>query len=179
MAKPVSRLAKQLEEVIATLNRLDAPFALIGGLALAPHKVVRATQDVDLLLDAERADAVDRALVTLGYRCLHRSADAATYLRDDERLDFLYAHRPAARQLLRSAPQLQTVFGPLHVVTAEGLIAFKLQGWVNDPRRTQDLEDIRALIRANRDTLNLVDVRDYFRLFNREAVLEEILGETH
>jgi hypothetical protein len=38
---------------------------------------------------------------------------------------------------------------------SEGLIALKLQGSVNNPRRTQDLEDIRALIRANRDTLNL------------------------
>jgi hypothetical protein len=72
---------------------------------------------------------------------------------------------------------LQTPFGTLHVVSVEGLIAFKLQGWVNDPRRTQDLEDIRALIRANRDTLNLSDVREYFALFQREALLEEILSE--
>jgi hypothetical protein len=62
-------------------------------------------------------------------------------------------------------------------VSAEGLIAFKLQGWVNDPRRRQDLEDIRALIRANRNTLNLTAVREYFRLFNQETLLEEILGE--
>jgi hypothetical protein len=39
------------------------PFALIGGLALASHKVVRATQDVDLLTDASRADEIDKALV--------------------------------------------------------------------------------------------------------------------
>jgi hypothetical protein len=61
------------------------------------------------------------------------------------------------------------------VVNAEGLIAFKLQGWVNNPRRTQDLEDIRALIRANRDTLKLTEVREYFALFDRAALLEETL----
>jgi hypothetical protein len=44
-------------------------------------------------------------------------------------------------------------------------------------RRRQDLEDIRALIRANRNTLNLTAVREYFRLFNQETLLEEILGE--
>jgi hypothetical protein len=177
MAKASSRLGKQLEEAIATLDGMGARFALIGGLALAPHKVVRATQDVDLLIDADVADVVDRALTGIGYKCLHRSADAANYLRGDQRLDFLYAHRPVARQLLQAAPQLNTPFGTLHVVSAEGLIAFKLQGWVNDPRRGQDLQDIRALIRANRNTLNLTDVREYFRLFNQESLLEEILSE--
>ena len=51
----------------------------------------------------------------------------------------------------------------------------KLQGFVNNPRRTQDLEDIKALIAANRQALKMNEVREYFRLFNREALLEEIL----
>ena len=120
---------------------------------------------------------MDRELKALGYQCLHRNADAANYLRGDQRLDLLYAHRPAARQFLQSARELQTPFGALHVVSAKGLIAFNLRGLVNNPRRRQDLEDIRALIRANRDTLNLAEVREYFRLFDRAALLEEILRE--
>jgi hypothetical protein len=177
MARELSRLGKQIEEVVAALHKTGALFALIGGLALAPHRVVRATQDVDLLIDADLANAVDQALAALGYRCLHRSADAANYLRGDQRVDFLYAHRPVARQLLAAALELRTPFGALRVVSAEGLIAFKLQGWVNNPRRTQDLEDIRALIRANRSTLDLAEVRNYFKLFDHEALLQEILGE--
>jgi hypothetical protein len=59
-------------------------------------------------------------------------------------------------------------------VATEGLIAFKLQGFVNNPRRTQDLEDIRALIRANRDTINFTEVREYFAVFGRETLLDEI-----
>jgi hypothetical protein len=47
------------------------------------------------------------------------------------------------------------------VISTEGLIGFKLQGLVNDPRRTQDLEDIRALLRANHETLNMEEVREY------------------
>lgn len=174
----LSRLGKQIEEVVATLNRVGARFALIGGLALASHKVVRATQDVDLLTDASKADEIDKAVVKLGYHCLHRSGDAGNYLRGDERLDFLYASRPVAQKLLSSAPERNTPFGPLHVISTEGLIAFKLQGWVNNARRTQDLEDVRALLRANRDTLDLAEVREYFRLFGRENVLEEMLNES-
>ena len=171
----LSRLGKQLEQLIATLGPVAARFALIGGLALATHRVVRATQDVDLLTDADEADAIHRAMIGLGYRCLHRSPDAANFLRGDERVDFIFAHRPAAVRMLAGAPMVRTAFGELRVVSAEGLIGLKLQGFVNDPRRTQDLEDIRALIAANRAELEIDEVREYFRLFNRESLLEELL----
>lgn len=171
-----SRLGKQIEEVIATLNSAGAPFALIGGLALAPYNVIRATQDVDLLTDAAMAESIHLALLGLGYRCLHRSADAGNYQRHDERVDLIYAHRPAALRLLASARARQTPFGQLNIVSAEGLIGLKLQGYVNDPRRTQDREDIRALIAANREALDMGEVREYFRLFGKEALLQELMG---
>jgi hypothetical protein len=172
-----SRLGKQIEEAVAALNSVGASNALIGGLALASHKVVRATQDVDLLADAAASDQVDEAILKLGYVRLHRTADVANYLRGDERLDLLFASRPIARRLLAEAAERITPFGVLRVISSEGLIAFKLQGWVNDARRTQDLEDIRALLRANRDNLALDEVRGYFRLFDRESLLDELLNE--
>jgi hypothetical protein len=95
--------------------------------------------------------------------------------RGDERVDFIYASRPAARGLLEHATAIQTAFGEVRVVSTEGLIGLKLQGFVNNPRRTQDLEDIKALIAANRQALKMDEVREYFRLFNREVLLEEIL----
>ena len=173
----VSRLGKQIVEAVAALNATSTRFALIGGLALAPYKVVRATQDIDLLIDADKADTIEAALLKLGYRCLHRSADAANYVRGDERIDFLFARRPIASGLLDDAIELDTALGKLRVVSAEGLIGFKLQAVVNDPQRTQDLEDIRALLRANRDVLNIEQVRRYFVLFQREFLLDELLRE--
>jgi hypothetical protein len=79
--------------------------------------------------------------------------------------------------LLAGAAEFRTLFGVLRVVSPEGLIGLKLQALVNDPRRTQDLADIRALIRANRATLNMAEVREFFRLFDREALLEELLND--
>jgi len=111
----------------------------------------------------------------------HRHPPRIEYTREgwrgDERIDFLYASRPVARRLLATAVALKTVLGELRVVSAEGLIGFKLQGLANDPRRTQDLEDIRALLRANRSTLDMEEVREYFRLFDREPLLDEFLAE--
>lgn len=173
---PASRLGRQLQEVLAGLEQIGATNALIGGLALAPYNVVRATQDIDLLTDADQASTVDIAFEALGYHRIHQSEDSATYVRVDERVDLLYARRPAARQLLAQAVSRNTPFGIIRVISLEGLIAFKLQGFVNDPRRTQDLEDIRALIRANRQSVKIDDLRNYFRLFDREALLDEILS---
>jgi hypothetical protein len=169
------RLGSQLQELLSSLQAAGAQVALIGGLALAPHKVIRATRDIDLLADATRTGEIHRALLALGYHCLHRSDDAATYQRGDERVDFIYAFRPAALRLLQQAVPMETEFGPLRVVSAEGLIGLKLQGYVNNPRRAQDLEDMRALLAANRTTLDMSEVREYFRLFGRESLLDELL----
>lgn len=173
---PVSRLGRQLQEILERLAQIEARNALIGGLALAPHKVVRATQDIDLLADARQADAIDRELQSLGYRCIHSSSDAGNYVRGDERVDVLFASRPVALQFLAEARTLDTLFGPLRVVSVEALIAFKLQALVNEPRRTQDMEDIRALLRANREGIDLGKLRGYFRLFDREGMLDDILA---
>lgn len=172
-----SRLGKQITEIVSALNDAGVRFALIGGLALASHKVVRATQDVDLLVDVKDRDTIDSVVTAMGYSRRYRSDDVANYKRDDEHLDFLYAKRPAALQLLASAVQYDTVFGPLSVVSAEGIIGFKLQALVNDPRRTQDREDIKALLRANRATLNFGEVKEYFRLFGKESLLDDLLKE--
>lgn len=169
-------LAAQIREALVAFADLRTPPALIGGLALAMHKVVRATRDVDFLVDAEDADRLHGLLLGLGYRCLHRSVDAANYLRGDEGLDVLFAHRPEAIHLLAAAETLDTGLGRLRVVDAEGLIAFKLQALVNDPSRGRDLDDIRALLRNNVGTLDMARVRRYFGIFDREALLDELVG---
>lgn len=171
---PVSRLGRQISEVAVSLEAINVEWALIGGLALTAYKVIRATQDVDVLIDIDRSDDVDREMQRLDYECIHRSHDAANYVRAHERVDFLYASRPLARKLLLAARTFQTSLGVLRVISPEGLIGFKLQAVFNNPQRTQDLVDIRKLVAANRDSLDLVQLRDYFRLFQREGMLDEL-----
>ena len=171
------RLIEQIKQVLTSFAEGERSPALIGGLALAAHHVVRATRDVDFLADADDADRLHRTLLDLGYRCVHRSEDAANYVRNDEGLDLLYAHRPIARRLLAEAEERDTALGRVRVVSAEGLIAFKLQGFVNDPTRGRDLDDIRALLRANRTKLDMAEVARYFRLFEREELLDELIAE--
>lgn len=173
----MSSLLGQIKEALVAFAGLKTAPALIGGLALASHGVVRATRDVDFLVDADDADDADPLhdiLLGLGYRCLHRSEDAANYLRGEDGFDVLYAHRPTARRLLSEADERQTGFGRLRVIGAEGLIAFKLQAYVNDPTRLRDLDDLRALFKVNADQLDMDEVRRYFALFDREDLLEAL-----
>ncbi len=170
----MSSLLGQIKEALVVFAGLKTPPALIGGLALASHGVVRATRDVDFLIDADDADRLHDILIGLGYRCVHRSPDAANYLRGEDGFDVLYAHRPMARRLLSEAEERQTGFGRLRVIGAEGLIAFKLQGYVNDPTRVRDLDDLRALFKANAGRLDMDEVRRYFALFDREDLLEAL-----
>jgi hypothetical protein len=172
-----SGLGAQIAEIVALFARLRIPFALIGGLALATQGVVRATSDVDLLTDERFAEVLERELTGLGYVAIHRSEDVANYQRGAQRLDFLWARRTTARRLLAAAPAVVTPWGTLHAVSAEGLIAFKLQAFVNDPSRGRDLDDIRALLRARRGHLDLDEVRGYFTLFERESLLQELLRD--
>lgn len=173
----MSRLVDQIKQAVAAFVGCKTTPALIGGLALAAHQVVRATRDVDFLVDADDADRLHDILLDLGYRCVHRSEDAANYLRGDEGLDLLYAHRPIARRLLGEASERATALGTLRVISAEGLIGFKLQALINNPSRTRDLDDIRALLRAQRGRLNMQEVQEYFALFDRQEMLDELLAE--
>jgi hypothetical protein len=177
MMPAASRLGRQLEEAPTALRAANLPVALIGGLALAPYNVIRATQDIDLLADGNDVDAITAVVRALGYQSMYRSDDAANFLRGDERIDFIFPRRPIARRLLSGALRLGTSLGSIPGVSKEGLIGFKLQGLANDPRRTQDAEDIRALLCANQGAMNLIEVREYFRLFDREALLDQWLHE--
>ncbi len=169
-------LAEQIRETLSMFARNGTKPALIGGLAVVAHQVIRATKDVDFLVEAEASDAVHDALLDLGYRCLYRSVDAANYLRGIEGLDLLYAHRPLARRLLAQALERETPMGRMRVISVEGLIGFKLQGFANDATRTRDLDDIRALFKIHRASLNMDEIREYFALFDQSELLHELLG---
>jgi hypothetical protein len=43
-------LHQALRKIISVLEKLGVPYALIGGLALAFYEIIRATEDLDLLV---------------------------------------------------------------------------------------------------------------------------------
>ena len=172
----MANLSDQIREALSMFARSGTEPALIGGLAVVAHQVVRATQDVDFLVEAEAADKVHDGLLDLGYQCVYRSENAANYVRATEGLDLLFAHRPLARRLLAQALVRETPMGRMRIIGVEGLIGFKLQGFVNDASRTRDLDDIRSLFKIHRASLNMEELREYFDLFHKAELLNELLS---
>ncbi len=62
---------QSLLQLFGALHRRQARFLVVGGYAVIAHGYVRATQDLDLVIDLEDADAardVVEVLADLGYR---------------------------------------------------------------------------------------------------------------
>ncbi len=173
--KEESSLLTQLREVNAALGDANVSFALIGGVAVNAHGFLRATHDLDILVLAEDENAVHVAVSALGYETLDRRPDISSYVCPPSRLDVLHARRPITRDLLARAAPVNFRDIQVRVISVEGLIGLKIQAFNDDPRRIRDLDDMIQLLKINRDGLNLDEVRAYFRLFDRETLLNDIL----
>ena len=172
-------LRSVLLEIHGALRSAAIEHALIGGLALAAHGAARATSDLDLLADGDRAGDVDRILREHGFECLLRNDFVANYAaatRERGRVDILFASRERGRAILARAAVHVVLGERIRVVDASDLIGLKVQSSSNDPsRRDADLADIRRLLRYG--DVDLARVGEYFRLFDREKELEALLAE--
>ncbi|MGH1468881.1 MAG: hypothetical protein ACRBBP_08395 [Bdellovibrionales bacterium] len=156
-------LIESLNLVTTSLSKECIKHALIGGLALAAHGVVRATVDIDLLIDGDDKDAVKTVLFNLGFSIFHET-DEILQLSGPAQLDIILANRPLSKNLLNQAKSYNDF--PLPVVSAEGLIGLKIQAYKNDPKRElQDKADIQALLTQNQN-LDFSKIKEYADLFN-------------
>jgi hypothetical protein len=78
--------------------------------------------------------------------------------------------------LLRAKPMASLrAHASLKVLEPEDIIGLKVQSATNNPDRAAvDMDDIRRLL-ATWPELDLGRVREYFRIFDREADLDRIL----
>jgi hypothetical protein len=72
-----------LEKILAILHRLDIPFVLVGGHAVAAWGAVRATRDIDLLASVPEAQGsrLTKELKQAGFKVDHRKGDESDPLR--------------------------------------------------------------------------------------------------
>jgi len=83
--------------------------------------------------------------------------------------------------MLKRAREMPVLGGELtvKVLLPEDLIGLKIQAIVNDPgnRYPVDGPDIQRLLKMHRGRLDMTLVRDYFRLFEKEELLDEWLKD--
>jgi DNA repair ATPase RecN len=153
------------------LSECGADFALIGGFALAAHGVVRATQDIDFLVDGKKKSEVHAALQQKGFKLDHRT-DEVMHFSGKGQLDLLFANRELSQKMIQNAVKINNF--PVPVVRVEDLIGLKIQAYKNEQRRElRDKADIQALMESNAK-INYGLVKQYADLFGEWRFIQSL-----
>jgi hypothetical protein len=142
-----------LRKIAAKLDELGIPYAVAGGMALGAHHFVRATVDVDILVNPE------------GLRAIHENLDGRGFvppfsgsrnLKDVEtgvRIEFVVQGqfpgdgkpKPVAFPDPNEAGE---VINGIRYIRLPTLIELKLASGMTNPGRLRDLADVQELLRV-------------------------------
>jgi hypothetical protein len=170
-----------LRNVARRLSDAGIDYAVIGGMALALHGLVRPTQDVDLLLSPEGLEKFRTELVGRGYVPTFQSArkhfrDTETGVKVEVITTGEYPGDGKPKPVVFPDPSaVSEAVGDCRVVRLETLIELKLaSGLSAEHRQLRDLADVQQLIETLDLPENLSDlldasVRDEYRRLWRLA----------
>jgi predicted nucleotidyltransferase len=172
-----------LKKLLTRFEEKHIDCVLCGGLALSTMGVFRLTKDIDLLVDESSKQAVDEVMAELGYEKQDFSSnEIVSYLSPLKvfgQVDFILARRRYTRAMMRRAGKHAVFDGEMEVKTLlpEDLIGLKVQAISNDPtnRYPIDAADIQNLLALHKRHMDMAVVREYFRIFDKEAMLDEWL----
>ncbi len=148
----------EMIKVLDSLKRdgLIQGYALIGGMAVAARGYLRATKDVDFLIDADedffRTEFTKR-LKAKGYSVEVYKGDFTDPLRgmvrildsnNDPLVDFILIHRKWQEDIINSAEEIPMGEISVSIAKAEDLVVLKLKA--GSPRDLLDVEELIKLI---------------------------------
>lgn len=143
-----------LQEFLALIRAFreeGLDYAVCGGFAMAVHGFIRATEDIDILIEPESLSQARQVAATCGFRLrgteiefrsgakLARVLKVASAGEDYLLLDLMLVS-PATRAAWDSRVDQSTPWGPIRVVSREALKAMKRQAG-----RPQDLVDVERM----------------------------------
>lgn len=172
-----------IEKLLKSFQEQNIRYALIGGMALGAWGIPRGTVDIDFLVNREDSDKIDSIMKALDYECKFRTENVSQYvsfLRVFGEVDFLHAFRKHSLSILERAEE-RMMFGgtvSMKVVRIEDLIGLKVQGMINDEsRRSLELSDIEALLKAHNKDVDWGLIREYFDLFSCNDIFQQLKGK--
>ncbi len=139
------------------------------------HGLARATKDIDFIVDRGAADAADAIMREIGFERLQRGEVFGNYLLGPLRVDLLFTRGAHSQRMLQRARAVSIRHATGKLVCPDDLVGLKLQALANNPDRPFDQADIKQLLERFSDTMDMALVRDYFRLFGKEAELDAFL----
>lgn len=196
----MTRVEAALRRVVADLEDLRVPFALVGGFAVSARTEPRFTRDVDLAVgvaDDVEAEALILALRGRGYSLVAAVEQLAATRLATARLsspsappgelivDLLFASSGIEPEIVDRAEPLEVLEGMVvPVVRAGDLLALKLLAR-DDDARPQDAADLIALrgvldaadLALARQAVELIADRGFARGRDLGAALDALLAD--
>jgi hypothetical protein len=160
-----SPLQKAAADIAGRLREMGIDYAIAGALCLAAHGVVRATEDVDILITREGLEAFKKRWLGRGYVELRPGGKGIRDTVHNVKIDFLIAGDfPGDGQpkpvRFPSPDVAGTDAGRFRVVALAPFLELKLASGMTAPHRLQDLADVLKLISVAKLPRHLADQLD-------------------
>ena len=154
-------------DIARRLTEMGLDYAIAGALCLAAHGVVRATEDVDVLVTRQGLDRFKASWLGRGYVNLRPGGKAVKDTVNGVKVDFLiegdYPGDGKPKPVCFPAPAAAgTEAGRFRVVTLPRLVELKLASGMTAPHRLQDLADVLRLIEVAKLPRELGETLDPF-----------------
>ena len=177
-------LKEVLKTLIAKFHERKIDLILSGGLALSTMNIFRFTKDIDFLVSEESKTTIHKIMTDLGYELQDFSSDEIkSYVSPVKvfgQVDFLLARRKYTKAMMKRAVKKEVFDGEYQIKTLrpEDLIGLKIQAIYNDSenRYLIDAPDIQRLLALHKDKMDMKLVREYFKIFGMEDLLNEWLS---
>jgi hypothetical protein len=160
-----SPLQKAAADIARRLTEMGIDYAIAGALCLAAHGVVRATEDVDVLISREGLEAFKKRWLGRGYVDLRPGGKAVRDTVHGVKIDFLitgdFPGDGKPKPVSFPAPgSAGTDAGRFRVVSLPRFLELKLASGMTAPHRLQDLADVLKLISTAKLPRELADQLD-------------------
>lgn len=155
----VHRTARALSQ---RLSDLGIDFTIAGALALNAHGVLRATEDVDVLITREGLERFKQAWLGRGYLELRPGGKPVRDTETNVKIDFLLTgdFPGDGKQKPVSFPEPKTVSitsDDFPVVSLPAYVQLKIASGMTAPHRPRDFDDVIRLLKARQIPLELSD----------------------
>jgi hypothetical protein len=171
---------KVLQIIIKEFDREHIRYAMMGGFAMGALGILRATMDLDFLIDYQHLPKVERIMKKYNYKCVFKTENVSQYVSDIKifgEIDFLHAFREISLSMLKRSKELPVFEGKckIKILSPEDIIGLKLQALVNNKsRETREYADIEAIMEHFKGTLDWNLIEDYFSLFRKKSRYDEL-----
>ncbi len=161
---PIHRTARA---IAARLDELEIDYAVAGALCLAAHGLVRATEDVDVLLSRENLARFKSEWLGRGYVDLRPGGKAVRDTEHGVKVDFLVQGdfpgdgKPKPVRFPDPTEASEPSAG-YRILQLPRLVELKLASGMTAPHRLQDLADVQRLIQVRALPRDLQSALDPF-----------------